>query len=114
MIYELSVQHNIAAAMCDTESLNKRTPQPSLGALALIHTSTSIRKESLNAMYAIAHRRWESLCARSKGLSEEIKAGARTTPSRVPMGHFKRYLATWDQVCEVKDLCTALEEARSA
>lgn len=110
MIYELSVQHNIAAAMCDTESLNKRWPQPSLGALALIHTSTSTREESLDFMYALAHRQWRTLRALSGCLIEAINVGARQTPSHLTMKHFTRYLATLDQVREVRRLCTALEE----
>lgn len=55
MIYELALQDTIATAM----SAGLYIPFPKyavyLGALALTHTTSKIRKESRDVMHAIAH-----------------------------------------------------------
>ncbi|GAB7330189.1 hypothetical protein MBLNU13_g01855t1 [Cladosporium sp. NU13] len=69
MIYEFAIHNNIASAKSKADmDYSFMTPkrQPYLGALALIHTTSIIRKESRGAMYIVAHRQWEDLYTLSK------------------------------------------------
>lgn len=106
MIHELAIQDNIDAVM--VTFLTGPTRQPYLGALALIHTTSIIRKESRNAMLSIAHHQRQDLCARSKerypptSLQKELRR------------HRARCHKAEKQLNWVKDMCTALEEPRSA
>lgn len=100
-IYELALQNTIAAGM--SNPLKRPLRGPYIGALALIHASTSIRKESRNAMHAVAHRQWEDLCARSKSLFKDWRSGTNGGSG---------YFETTEQSCRVKNVCTALEEPR--
>lgn len=63
IIYDFAIQDNIAAAISGGSGLYATftTPHLYLGALALIHTSSIIRKESRDAVHAIAYRQWEVL-----------------------------------------------------
>jgi hypothetical protein len=63
LVYEFAVQENIAATMSKTAGYNELKRQPYLGALALVHTTSLIRKESRTVMHDIAHHQWEVLCA---------------------------------------------------
>ena len=105
MVYELAVRENIAAAVSNANGLKRKPPRPPyIGALALIHTSTGIRKESRNTMRAIAYRQWQVLCARSKSLCEEWRSATRGGSD---------YFEAMDQSFQVVSVYTSLEEPRS-
>ena len=61
MIYEFGIHNSIEAAISQVSSSSTRRFEPPayLGALALVHTSSGIRKESRDAMHAIAYRHWK-------------------------------------------------------
>ena len=69
MIYEFGIHNSIEAAISQVSSSSTRRFEPPayLGALALVHTSSGIRKESRNAMGAIADRQYISLGPRGLG-----------------------------------------------
>ena len=56
MIYEFGIHNSIEAAISGGCSM----PPVYFGAVALVHTSSGIRKESRNAMRAIASRQWRN------------------------------------------------------
>jgi hypothetical protein len=69
MIYEFAIHDNMAITMIKTMAAGyKRNHQLYRGALALIHTTSTIRKESRKAMLALASREWEVLRERHDAL----------------------------------------------
>lgn len=108
MIYELAVQDDIAAAMgyallAGCWELDR---QPYLGALALVHTSTIVRKESRSVMHDIAHRQWQDFCGRSK-----FPEGKTTSDSG--LRHLSRCWKALEQSYWVGDMWRAKAEPRS-
>ena len=101
MIYEHAVRDNIAAAESKATDFDMPTPQPYVGALALIHTTSTIRKESRGAMLVVAYRQWKSLHARYKSLFKLWSAtacGTKATASRdLERADFKRYFKNKQQ-----------------
>jgi hypothetical protein len=80
MIYGFAIHDNIASAISKADmdrSFRLPKRQPYLGALALIHTTSIIRKESRGAMYIVARHQWEDLCALSKLFNGEPMSALR-------------------------------------
>ena len=63
MIYEFGIHDSLVTAIsrASLPITGRFEPPAYLGALALVHSSSGIRKESRNAMGAIADRQWRSL-----------------------------------------------------
>ena len=61
MIYEFGIHNSMQAAKYEVSGPMSGYIMPPvyLGALELVHTSSSIRKESRDAMHAIAYRHWK-------------------------------------------------------
>ena len=105
--YEFAVHEYISTVLSDTLAAGCYMPQrpnrPYLGAPALIHTTSLIRKESRNAMLAIAHREWEVLCTRYRSLCEAYIESHLDSDLR-------RYLTASRLWGELNNLCFALDE----
>jgi hypothetical protein len=107
LVYEFAVQENIAAAMSKTAGYNELKRQPYLGALALVHTTSLIRRESRTVMHDIAHHQWEVLCAFG-----DLPKGTATSAGGVVL--LLRCLEARKQSHWVGDVWRALTEPRRA